>query len=829
MLKKTLLTVILFFSFLYLSAQVKVSGVIVDEQGETVPFCNIIFKGSIKGTISDENGKFYLESDNTYSTLEISFLGFETKTVPLKKENYNLKIVLQEERGELKEVVVYTGKIKKKGNPAIAILKKIWERKRKNGVYLYDRYEYDKYEKIEFDLNNIDDKLKNSRVFKGMELIFNHVDTSAITGKAYLPIFINESVYEIYGKNILPKKKSEKLVANKNSGFSNNQGLISFVKQLYVDYDIYDNYLKFFDKSFASPLSKLGPGIYNYVLTDSSFIDNKWCYNILFYPRRKNELTFKGDFWVNDTTFAVKEIQMHASKSANINWVKEIYIEQDFTVLNDSVFLLKRDHFMSDFSVSKKDESRGVYGKRTTLYDNHVFNVKRPDKFYKKQVAENEEIYNKSNEYWHENRQENLSKDEVGIYKMLDTLQHVKRFKELNSVADILTTGYWSAFRGFEMGPIFSTIGFNDLEGLRLRLGGRTYFKQSDRWRMKGYLAYGFKDQKFKYGIEGQWMVAKRNRLIFSLGTRRDIEQLGVSLTTANEVLDRSFATTSIFSRGDNLKLSSISLTNVKATLEPVKNLSFRLSTTYKTIKAGDPTVFNIDYYDEDNNIKSDVEQVDATFSIQYTPKRKPWGSGVDRGVSNAGRYPIWFLSYTRGVKGILGSDFDYHKLQFRYHQPIQIGLFGKLKSTLEIGKTFNPVPLALMNIVPGNQTYFISRNSFGLLDFYEFITDEYASLHLEHNFNGRLFSKIPFLRKLQWREIIGVRGVVGRVSDENIAMNFPSGIPIVAPEKLYWEYHVGIANIFKLFRIDFEYRGSYRDVPEATKYAIKGGFSFYF
>ena len=831
MYRKFLLLILIILFIPNLFSQVKVSGYIVDEQNNPVPFSNVIFKGSTKGTISDENGKFYLQSKIYYSELEISFVGFETKVIPLKSQNYDLKIILQESRDELKEVMLYSGRIKKKGNPAIAILKKIWDKKRKNGVYLYDRYEYDKYEKIEFDLNNVDEKFKSNKIFKGMEFVFDHIDTSAITGKVYLPIFINESVYKIYGKNIVPKKRNEQIVANKNSGFSENQGLIAFVKQLYVDYDIYDNYLKFFDKSFASPLSKLGPDIYNYVLTDSSFIDNKWCYNILFYPRRKNELTFKGDFWVNDTTFAIKEIQMHATKSANINWVKEIYIEQEFKVLNDSVFLLKRDHLMSDFSLNGKDKSKGVYGKRTSLYDNHVFNVKRPDEFYKEQVAEDEKIYNKTNDYWSQNRQEKLSKDEVGIYKMLDTLQSVKRFKEFTDVADILTTGYWNIANGFDFGPIYSTVGYNDLEGLRLRLGGRTYFSKSDKWRLKGFLAYGFDDKKFKYGIEGKWLVEQNKRLVLSAGNRRDIEQLAVSLTTANDVLDRSFATTSIFTRGDNTKLSNINLTNIKATLEPVKNLNFRISSTYKTIKSADSNLFNIEYYDDDNVIQSNINQIDLNFAVQYTPKRKPWGFGVDQGVSNNGRFPTLFFSYTKGIKGFVDSDFDYHKLQFYYQQPMQIGVFGRLTSTFEIGKTINSVPLSLLNVVPGNQTYFTSRKLFDLLDYYEFVTDEYVSLHLEHNFNGRLFSKIPLMRKLQWREIIGIRGVVGSISQENQDRIAPNATiqEYIAPETIYWEYHFGIGNIFKLFRIDFEYRGSYRDVPNATNFAIKGGLGFYF
>ncbi|NRA93670.1 MAG: carboxypeptidase-like regulatory domain-containing protein, partial [Psychroserpens sp.] len=330
---------LLLFSFFLLSlsafSQTKISGYVYDETDQPVAFANVLFKGSTEGTITNENGRFYLESENDWDTVVISFLGYEIKEVRLdKKVNFDLRFVLKEEAAALDEVVIITGKQSKKAseNPAIRILKKIWERRRQNGLKQFKQYEYDKYEKVEFDLNTIDSALIKSKLFKGMEFVFEEVDTSSVTGKTYLPIFINEAVSKVYGNNELSKVK-EDLRGNKNSGFSNNQVIIDFIDDLYADFNVYDNYLKFFDKSFVSPLSRTGIQTYNYVLSDSTFIDNKWCYNIIYYPRRKNELTFKGDFWVNDSTYAIKDINLQASKSANINWVKEIYIEQEFEVL----------------------------------------------------------------------------------------------------------------------------------------------------------------------------------------------------------------------------------------------------------------------------------------------------------------------------------------------------------------------------------------------------------------------------------------------------------------------------------------------------------------
>ena len=809
--------------------QTKVGGKVVDEFGDPVAFANVIFKNSKEGVITDENGNFYFESKENYSTLVVSYVGFEKKEIALKPGlNSGLKIELKSGT-ELKEVVIYTGKTSKKNNPAIDILRKIWERRRKNGLKMFKQYEYDKYEKVEFDLNTIDSAFMNSKVFKGMEFVFDQIDTSSISGKTYLPIFINETLSEVYGDN-LKKKYKEITKANKNSGLGNGDGVNTFIKDLYADFDIYDNYLKFFDKDFVSPLSRTGINVYNYVLNDSMFIDNKWCYNIVYYPRRKNELTFKGDFWVNDTTFAIKKINLEASKSANINWVKEIYIEQEYEVMNDSVFLLKRDYMMSDFSFSKKEESKGVYGKRTTLARNHKFDIKKEDKFYKEEVNfYDNSVFNKPDEYWEENRFEALNKNEAGIYKMLDTLKEVPRFKRIYNLASILGSGYIEIPKlKMDFGPIFSTFGYNDVEGQRLRVGGRTYFGSNDTWRIQGYTAYGFKDNKFKYGISGKWMVDKKNRIILSAGNRRDVEQIGVSLTTSNDVLGRSFASSSFFSSGTNNKLTSVNLSTLGFEIEPVKNLTFQTNLSYRTLKSAS-NQFSLDYYTDNTQTttNSEIKQSEINLVAEYTPGRRTVGYGVER-LEVDNNYARIFLSYSQGLKGVLNSDFDYQKLQFYYRQPVLVGGFGRLFTTLELGKTFGQVPLGLMGVIPGNQSYFIIDNTYNLLNYYDFVADQYASLHFEHHFNGRLFSRVPLLRKLNWREIIGIKGVCGTVSDENRFIN-ASGLVYRAPEDIYWEYHAGIGNIFKVLRIDFAWRGSYLDIPDANKFTIKASFGFYF
>ncbi|MDA9069206.1 DUF5686 and carboxypeptidase regulatory-like domain-containing protein [Algibacter sp.] len=817
-------------------SQTKVSGYVFDEFNEPVSFATIIFQGSTQGTITDENGKFYLESKETWKALVVSFIGYETLNIPLdKKVNYNLKFILKEEAAQLDAVVIVSGKQSKKNNPAIDLLRKIWANKRSNGLKQFKQYEYDKYEKIEFDLNTIDSALIKSKLFRGMEFVFEEVDTSSVTGKTYLPIFINEAVSKVYGNNVINKTK-EDLQGNKNSGFSNNQVIIDFVDDLYTDFNVYDNYLKFFDKSFVSPLSKTGINTYNYVLSDSTFIGDKWCYNIIYYPRRKNELTFKGDFWVADTTYAIKEINLQASKSANINWVKEIYIEQEFEVLNDSLFLVTRDYMLSDFAFNKKEKSRGVYGKRTTLYNNYKFDIEKDKKFYDKDVYNyDSDVYNRSDEFWDDNRLEKLNKDEKGVYKMLDTLKTVKKFKRLYNLGSILASGYIEFNElPLDYGPVFSTFGFNEVEGIRLRTGGRTYFGPNDLWRLEGFLAYGFKDDKFKYGISGKWLLHKKSRLIISGGNRRDVEQTGASLTTSTDVLGRSLASSSVVGTGANDKLTSINLTSLAIEAEPWQNVIFRLGGNYRTLESASPT-FSLDY-NTPTDVASEIKQYETNVSVSYFPGRKMTGFGVERRIAND-YFARLFAQATRGDKNIFNSDFDYTKVQLSYTQPWQMGGFGRLFTTIEAGKTFGEVPLGLLSVIPGNQTYFSIYNTFSQLDFYEFVSDTYASFHFEHNFNGRFFSRIPFLRKLNLREIISVRGVIGNISDENLALSNvpsnPNNLQLVAPSnEPYYEYSLGIGNIFKVFRIDFNFRGNYKDkviYPDARKFGVTGSFGFYF
>jgi hypothetical protein len=283
---------------------------------------------------------------------------------------------------------------------------------------------------------------------------------------------------------------------------------------------------------------------------------------------------------------------------------------------------------------------------------------------------------------------------------------------------------------------------------------------------------------------------------------------------------------------GANASLTNINLSSLAFTLEPTRNLELRLGSTYRTlISASDK--FSIAYFEDASQdiISQETKQLEASVILKYMPGRRTSGYGVERNILNNREYPEMFVNYSKGFTGVLESDFDYQKLQFFYRQPLQIGGFGKFTSTFEAGKTFGDVSLGLLDVVPGNQTLFSILGTFPLLDFYDFVTDSYVSLHLEHNFNGRLFSRIPYLRELDLREIITARAVYGTISDSNQSLNASFSNPVFfAPDQEpYWSYSVGVGNIFRVLRLDFHFRGNYRTLPDARTFGVTGSFGFYF
>ena len=840
---------LLFFGCGIAFSQVKISGTIIDaKSNKAVPYADIKFPQSNKVTTSNTDGSFYLESPLDEFLLEINAFGYETQQEKLKEKiNYKYKINLKPYPKkkkpyiiELDEVIARKKKIKKyadkKENPAYAILKELWKRKHKNGLKIVPQYQYEEYEKLQFDLNNIDSTfIKNKLLFKDFEFIFNRIDTSKINGKAYLPAFINESIYKVYGRNKPSEKERKDLIANKSSGFDDNEIVSKTVKGLYRKFDVYDNRINFFDKNFVSPVARDGFSVYEYTLSDTINIDGIDCYRIKYTPKRQGEYTFMGDVYISLNTYSVKEVSMHSTKDVDVNFVKDIFVSLEYEVKNDSIFYPKKDYILLDMSIlNKKSGSKGMFAHRTSTYKDFNFTESRTDKFYddRSYDAVAAGAYEKSNEFWKNARHDSLSKQEEGIYETLDSLKKVPRFKRIVNLVKIIGSGYINVWNSIDIGDLYSTFGYNKIEGIRLRAGARTFFTPNDRWRVEGYLAYGFNDDQFKYGAEARYMFNRINRFTLGIGKKRDIEQLGAQIMDSDKIMNRTFGSSSILVQGgNNVFLSHIDRFIFYGAIDPWENFTVRLDANIQNIRSADSSFFDIGY---NYNGKDYDRVIDShlTFSIISRPGAKFSQTGVDR-YEHSNNAPTFSLRYLKGLKGVLNSDFNYDKIQFMYIQPILIGSFGKSNISVEAGKTFQAVPISLLSIIPGNQSYGQIPGTFSQLNFYEFVTDSYATFILDHHFNGFFFNRIPWVKKLNLREVGFFRTAWGSISERSQKMN-QSTVTYLAPEnQAYVEYGVGVENIgfgnLRILRIDFNWRGNYLNSPNARPFGITAGLKLNF
>lgn len=840
-------TLLLLLQIHVLLGQTKISGTVTDAKTKkTIAYADVTLPNAGAFTTTNTDGTFYLETSENDSILEVNadgYLFFET--ILKQKINYNFNVALKKDETlkenttvELADVTITkrTRKYKnKKENPAYAILREVWNRKKKNGLKSVPQFEYEEYEKLQFDINNIDSSFTNKKIFNKMEFIFERIDTSAITGKAFLPAFINESIYKVYGRNIPSKRERKDLIANKTSGFSDNELVTQTLKGLYKDFDIYDNRLNFFDKNFVSPIARDGFNVYEYELNDTIEIDGVECYRIKYFPKRKGEFTFMGDFYVSRKNFAIKEISMQSTKNIDVNFVRDIFVNMQYDVKDDSIFYPKRDYILLDMALfNKKNSAKGMFAHRTVSYKNFDFTQPKPDDFYNSRNYDPivNGAYSKPDEFWTEARHERLSKMEDGIYEMLDSLQQVPKFKRIVKGIEVVGSGYWNVGKAIDIGDLYSTFGYNEVEGLRLRAGARTYFSQNDMWRVAAYTAYGFRDRQFKYGAEARFMFDKHNRFQMGIGTKRDIEQLGVQLTASDGIMSRSFASSSIISQGENDKLSHINKTNFYTSIDLWKNFTMRLDANYQTIRAADAEMFNIEYVDKNGFVRDHLVDTNVSVSLIARPGAKFTQYGIDRHEQNT-LSPTIMLRYTRGLSGVFNSEFEYDKLQFIFSKPFLIGSLGKSYVTLEAGKTFQGLPLSLLSVIPGNESYGQAPGTFNQMDYYEFVTDTYSTFILDHHFNGWIFNRIPLIKKLKIREVGFIRAAWGDISEESLAMN-RSEINYLAPkDKIYFEYGFGIENIglgnFRPFRVDFNWRGNYLENPEARKFGVTVGMNMSF
>jgi len=827
-------------------ARTIITGVVTDAADkDPLPYVTVLFKGTGIITKTDVDGKYTLVTSETHPQVQFSYVGYKSAYADIKPgQTQVLNISLQSESQSLTEVVISTNKRPKyrnKDNPAVELIRRVIDNKSKNQGQTYNNIEYQQYEQMVFSLSNLSDKFKNRRIFKNYQFLFETQDSTKIGGKLTLPVYMEEKVSQNYLQKS-PEKKKTILIGDKHvnydSKFIDTKGLSKYFERMYADVNIYNNNISLVSNQFLSPIADAAPTFYKFFITDTIKTHSPQLIELSFIPRNNTDLLFEGKIYVTmDGNYAVQDAFLTVNKNINLNFVRALEAKLDFDKNPDGRYHLSKTNLIIDFGLNQ-NKGGGFTGQRTVIIKDFQVNKQQPDTIFNgPALAVSPQAETQSDQFWTGQRQDTLVKANLNIYKNIDTLQTIPSFKRTADLVTLLFAGYKN-FGPFEVGPVNTFYSFNNTEGFRLRLGGRTTPELSKRYYFETYAAYGFKDEKWKYFLSATYSLNNKSIYAFPQNYirgsfQRDTKIPGQELQFVQE--DNFLLS---FKRGQNNMLLYNDYYKVDYVKEFENHFSYGVTLRKWTQTPGGSLTYN----NFENNMLNPVNQLttsDVSVNLRYAPNEKFYQGKIYR-VPIIDKYPIFNLRYTQAFKGAFGGQYSYQNIMGSIDKRFYLSQLGYSDVTVEGGYIFGKVPFPLLTIHRANQTYSYQLASYNLMNFLEFVSDHYASLNIDHNFNGFFFNKIPLIKRLKLREAVSFKLLYGALRDENnpdkdaSLLQFPrngAGVPTTNAlgNEPYMEGSVGIGNIFKVLRVDVVKRFNYLDNPEVSEYGIRARVKFDF
>lgn len=796
-------------------AQYIITGkVFASSNKEPLPFVSVIIKGTTIGAQTDFDGNFSIKSPKLGDSIIAVYVGYKRLARPIKQvDKQEINFPMNDEGISLMEVVINAG-----DNPAHRIIRNCVKNKYRNDKNRLEAYEYEVYNKLEFDLTRIPKEMRDKKILKPIAFIFDNVDSSFSGEKPSLPFFIIESLSDFYYKSN-PKRKKEVVIASKITGIENSS-VSQVLGDMYQNVNIYDNNILVFNKQLPSPIGENALFYYKFYLQDSAFENNQYIYHISFKPKRVQELSFTGNIWIADTTWGVKRIEMSLPKDANLNFINTANIIQEFTYM-DSAWTMSKDRLVIDFAPTKK--ALGFYGRKTASYKKVKLNQPRDDKFYEfaDKILVEDSATKRSDDFWNANRHDSLTKREKAVFKMIDTIQSLPIYKTWVDIFYIIVAGY-KKVNNFEIGPYTNLVSYNAIEGLRLRFGGRTSELFSKWYELNGYVAYGLKDETWKYALGFKSFLSKKpKRQIVGMDYRSDNEILGQSTNGFSQ--DNVLA--SFFRSSPLTNLTRVASVQGYYEREWFPGLITKISMIGRQFTPLGTNQYLHEKRDGGIGVRENINNTEARLNLRFAWKEKYVGEGFTR-LSIGTTYPIIQLNYSKSLQNAFKGEYDYHKLVVNISDRFRITpILGYTDYVLEGGKIWGVVPYPLMELHGGNQTYIYDYLAFNMMKYYEFTSDQFVSLSLFHHFEGLFLNKVPLLRKLKWREVVTLKTVWGTVNEKNRGeLIFPATLSAL-DKGPYAEASAGVENIFKVFRVDAFWRLNYQLPRAIDNFGFKFGF----
>jgi len=811
------------FSFWIPAQEVLLSGVITDAYTKApVPFANVYLPSDPSvGTSADFEGRYHMKFNNPPDTLAVSALGYEDLQVVyegLEKMDFEMEAVAT----TLSEVVVKATELE---DPAYVLFRKIVKNKPKNNRKNLPAYACEVYNKLELDLVDISEKFKNLKINRPFKFIYDYID-STTEDKPFLPMFLAETLSN-YSYVRSPKEEKELIKASKVAGMK-NESVSKLLGIMYQNLNIYNNWLPILSKSFASPISDNGTSYYRYYLVDSNYIDNRWCYQIQFFPKHKNVNAFQGDFWVHDTTFAITRINLHIFGELQLNFIERISIVKSFQFVNDSIWLPKKDFISATTSkitepiggglIKKFQENApSIQAKRTSSYKKYQFGR---EKILEKMEDKTEiapDALKKPDNFWAVNRHHKLSKNETNAYFLIDTIKTLPIIKTWKTVGTLLFTGYYNK-NYVEIGNVYTFYSHNQIEGSRVKFGMRTGEGSSKHLRFGAYTAYGFQDKNWKYGLNFLYILKKHPRQLIGGTYLRDL------FSSPNIQSDFTSASDGILSsnllRRKGIPYKLVDIRHIE--MHYFKQWKVGISLQLGLANQHDNPKFPFAYHPTPEN----ENKIEAFTFTEFSAEAKfHYKERFIRGdfsrISVGGKGPVISVRYSRAIKDLFKGDLQYNKFELEIRGKLKAGMFGFSRILLRSGKIWGRLPYLRIFIPQGNEGIFRNSRGFNLINEYAFATDRYAMLVIDHHFDGFLFQSMPLFKKWRLRTVANFRALLGdmsvknRLANElNLFENTSDGdqVRILVPSrKPYMEASFGIENILRFIRIESIWKLNYK------------------
>ncbi|HQW84396.1 MAG TPA: DUF5686 family protein, partial [Ferruginibacter sp.] len=737
---------LLFFTGVSFGQTLTISGTVIDgHTKEPVSWASVYFARSGIGRSTDSAGKFTLLVHNFKAdTLKVSYIGFETYKIPISILQNNKDFNIQLERGMAKDEVI----VKAKWNRGLYLWKKIMAKKKQYNRYDQANFSYEAYNKLEVDIKNFNaKKAKKNFLLKGFSFIFDNIDSTS-ESTPFLPAYLLESLSDYaFQKN--PQKFYEHIKATNTKGFK-NESISKLLGVMDQNVNIYGNFINVMDKDFISPFNDNADNYYIFTVPDTQVVNGNKIYHFVFNSKRPGQNTFNGDAWVKEKTYQITKANLYLGKDANINFIDRISVFQEYIPINDSVIFLHRDKFFADFRLLGKN-SLTLIGRKTTSYKNIVINSDSLTKSFKDQrieevVKTDKAVTEKTDSVWASLRHDTLSKNEKAIYTTIDKLLEMPKFQRLQRNLKFLAGGYRDVGK-FEIGPWFNWISANQWEGTRFRFDLGTNKKLMKNVYLHGYLAYGTRDKKFKGLAEAFWIV------------KRVPKRIRLHLSYQNDV-DNGISQVGQVSQ-DNIFSLAIRKPNVTRKFINVKDFRFEV---FNELGKGFSTewfVSHRQYLPLLNlpNIKNfsvnkgtPLTNFEVALKLRFAYLEKFIETDYNR-YSLGTKYPIVELLVAKGISGVFNSAYNYSKYSLLVKDMMKISPYGVLYYRVYGGKINGAMPFTNLENHPGNDLYYYNPFAFNLMNRFEYLSDQYAGVNIEHNIGSGLFRFIPITRKLKWRQ----------------------------------------------------------------------------